>query len=173
MKHADDTLTADLPLPEPGPEAIPGAAAPLTHTPPVPSWRVALVAAIDADPRRSAGIAEKLGVSRPYVSRVLSGSIPEASPRFIARVVALCERVQCPFLQRSLSPNECRAYAERRYGAIEPMDVPHWRACQRCTVKAPPLPARKEAPPKPRAPRAARAAADLFTDPATTTGDPS
>ena len=141
MKQPHDRATAELPLPP-----VPAAAA-------LPGWREQLLAAIEADPRRSAGVAEKLGVSRVYVSRVLTGSIPVASPRFVSRVVALCQRVHCPHLDTSLPPDECRAYAARQYAQIDAAQVPHWRACQRCSVKAPPAPE-----PRPSKPAVAAAA---------------
>jgi hypothetical protein len=99
---------------------------------PAPSWRRALDEAIEADPRGRKGVAERLGVSRPYVSRITTGHIPQASPKFIRRVVAVLQRVDCPHLGTSLPPADCRAYAERRYAQIGPFDVPHWRACRAC-----------------------------------------
>jgi hypothetical protein len=107
-------------------EATP--ATPATAAP----WRAALDAAIAADPQGKLGVALRLGVSRPYVSRITTGHIPEASPRFIQRVVDTYLQVDCPHLQRSLPPGQCRSYAQLRYSEITADQVPHWRACRRC-----------------------------------------
>lgn len=99
---------------------------------PLPAWRVALDAAIAADPRGKLGVARALGVSRPYVSRVATGHIAVASPLFIQRVIDTYLQVDCPHLQRTLPPGQCRAYAQRSYADISREDVAHWRACRRC-----------------------------------------
>lgn len=98
----------------------------------VPAWRRALDAAIQADPRGRAGVAEKLGVSRPYVSRVVNFHMPVAPASFIERVAAVYLRVQCPHLGQEIAPAECRTYSGRTYSACSQFEVDHWRACQRC-----------------------------------------
>lgn len=103
-----------------------------------PAWRQALDRAIAADPRGKLGVAERLGVSRPYVSRITTGDIPQASPRFIQRVIDVYLQVDCPHLRRSLPPGQCRAYATRAYADIAREDVPHWRACRRCPQRPQP-----------------------------------
>jgi hypothetical protein len=105
---------------------------------PLPAWRRALADAAAADPRGRAGVAERMGVSRVYVSRVMSGDIDPVPDKFIGRVLAALCRVECPHLGRTLAPAECRAYAARPYRALAAAEVNHWRACQRCPNKAPP-----------------------------------
>lgn len=102
----------------------------------VPAWWHALQAAIEADPRSKAGVAERLGVSRPYVSRVVNFHM-KAPEAFAERVRAVYMQVACPHLGQTISPAQCRAYAGRAYGALTQFDVEHWRACQRCTARAP------------------------------------
>lgn len=97
-----------------------------------PAWRKALDEAILADPRGRTGVAEKLEISRPYVSRVLTGSIAKPSKKFAARVAAVYLQVLCPHLGHHIPPATCRQFAQRTYSAISPQDVPHWRACRRC-----------------------------------------
>lgn len=106
----------------------------------VPAWWYALQAAIEADPRSKAGVAERLGVSRPYVSRVVNFHM-KAPEAFAERVRAVYMQVDCPHLGETISPAQCRAYSGRAYAALSQFDVEHWRACQRCTVKAPLAPA--------------------------------
>lgn len=138
MKQPEDTLTLELPLPAPEPrdlghvhnDAADAAAGDMFV--PAPSWRRALDAAIATDPAGKQGVAARLGVSRPYVSRVTTGHIPVAPQRFIDRVAAVYLQVDCPHLQRSLPPADCQAFAAREYARIAAADVPHWRACRRC-----------------------------------------
>lgn len=104
----------------------------------VPAWRRALDNAIETDPRGSAGVAERLGVSRPYVSRVANFSMKTAPAAFIERVAAVYLRVECPHLATTIAPAECRTYARREFRLISQFEVDHWRACQRCPNKAPP-----------------------------------
>jgi len=113
-------------------EPYPPAAAGQPLQPAPAEWRRVLDEAIEADRQGKLGIALRLGVSRPYVSRVTTGHIPKASPRFVARVLALLQSVPCPFLGRELTTTECRGYAERAYERIGAPEVAHWRACQRC-----------------------------------------
>ena len=94
-------------------------------------WLSLLRQAVDADPRGKAGVAERLGYSRPAISRVLSGSYGDTG-RLATKVLATYARIDCPHLLASLAPAECSAYAGRAYGAIAAADVPHWRACRRC-----------------------------------------
>jgi len=109
-----------------------------------PGWRQYLVDAIAAHPERQAGVAAQVGVCRPYITRVLSGSIPTPSPRFIRRVAAAYQRIQCPHLQRPIEVAECRAYAARTYAQCSQFEAPHWKACRHCPVKAPPAATTKE-----------------------------
>lgn len=94
-------------------------------------WLPLLHQAVAADPRGITGVAERLGYSRPAVSRVLAGTYGDPA-RLAAKVLATYARIDCPHLQTSLPSNECAAYAGRSYGAITAADVPHWRACRKC-----------------------------------------
>lgn len=116
---------------------VPAAATPAT----TPDWRRVLADAIATDPLGRKGVADKIGVSRVYVSRVAGGHIDPVSPRFIARLLGWYERIACPHLRSEITPAQCRSHAQRPYKALEgPAEVEHWRACQRCTAKAPPMP---------------------------------
>lgn len=107
---------------------------------PVPAWRRALDAAIATDPRGRQGVAERLQVTRAYVSRVAGGDLTaKPPPLFIERVRAALMQVDCPYLRRSIPPAECRAYADRTYAQVSPPEVAHWRACRKCDARAPEL----------------------------------
>ena len=97
-----------------------------------PEWRKVLEAAIKADPRGMTGVALRLDISRPYVSRVMTGHIPVAPKRFVRRVVDKLMQVDCPFLGEQLPPSTCAQYAGRSYAQITVHDVAHWRACRKC-----------------------------------------
>lgn len=140
MKQPEDNRPADLPLGLPDDIEYGAVARGLMGLPPaapkpraLPAWRLALDGAIAADPAGKKGVAENLGVSRPYVSRVACGDLEARPPaKFIARVVAVYLQVDCPALQRTLPPAECRAYADRTYAQVSSFEVDHWRACRGC-----------------------------------------
>lgn len=147
MKQAEDTLTHEMPELGDAPAEVPlgDIARSIAGLPPLtpqqkadlakadkPAWWVALMAAIDLDKTGKKGVAERLGVSRPYVSRVACGHIRVPSQRFIDRVTAVLLQVECPHLGKPLKPDVCRAYAARTYGQVSQFEVDHWRACRGC-----------------------------------------
>ena len=101
------------------------------------SGRIADIQAVEADPRGISGVAERMGVSRPYVSRVLSGSMDPVPDKFTDRVLATFARIDCPYLKTPLAPQECSRYARRSYSAITAAEVPHFRACKKCPNNTP------------------------------------
>lgn len=84
--------------------------------------------------------AQRMGVSRPYVARVLmtgKNRIEHPSPKFIERVLAAFGqgRVDCPHLARDIAKGQCQEYAALEWKVIHgsgPEKVLHWRACQHC-----------------------------------------
>lgn len=94
-------------------------------------WLPLLRQAVEADERGITGVAERLGYSRPAISRVLSGTYGNTD-RLAAQVLATYARIDCPHLRTSLAPDECASYAGRSYSAITAADVPHFRACRKC-----------------------------------------
>ena len=167
MKQPEDTVTLELEVAEPQPsqtEALnpPAAVASPAHavTPMVhegavrlmPRWWVALHAAVAADPSGRAGVAVRLDISRPYISRVMTGHIPlaEVSQRFITRVMTVLMQVDCPHLRRSLPPAQCRDYAARTYQQVDQFEVAHWRACRSCSNNPAVNPLMQPMPPRPK-----------------------
>lgn len=147
MIQPEDTRTLPLPLPMPVMTAdqlelgdiarsLAGLPSQQDAPPPpaaLPAWRVALHLAIKDDPAGKKGVAERLGVSRPYVSRVATGDLARNTPvRFINRVEAVLMTTPCPHLQRPLPPGDCRRFADRNYDQISQFEVDHWRACRAC-----------------------------------------
>lgn len=122
MINATDTATPALPCGE-------------------PRWLALLKAAVAADGKLGKlGVAQRMGVSRPYVSRVLmtgEGRIKVPSEHFIRRVLAAFGdgRLDCPHLGTDIALGQCQAFAAREWKVIHgsgPEKVLHWRACQRC-----------------------------------------
>ncbi len=115
-----------------------------------PRWMALLKAVIAAEGRGGVTkAADAMGVSRPYVARVLmtnENRIKVPSQAFIGRVIAAFGqgRVDCPHLARDIALGECQSFASREWKVIHgsgPEKVLHWRACQSCPqnpVKAKP-----------------------------------
>lgn len=85
-------------------------------------------------------VAKRMGVSRPYVARVLmtgESRIKDPSPKFIDRVIEAFGqgRVDCPHLGRDISTNQCRDFAALEWKVIRGTGhdkALHWHACQHC-----------------------------------------
>jgi transcriptional regulator with XRE-family HTH domain len=98
-------------------------------------WRARLVAEIEADPRGKAGLAERMGISRSYISRVLStGSsrLPEQQTitfarRFLSHIGAL----NCPATGEQIDRKVCAA-AHEYAPTHNPLSMQRWRQCQSC-----------------------------------------
>lgn len=98
-------------------------------------WIDLLAAAVKADPRGRAGVAERIGYSRGAVTDVLSGKYA-ANPSNVARAVLdYYDRFTCPHLGAAISPGACAVYATRACPTTSPREVRHWRACQTCEHK--------------------------------------
>ena len=126
-----------------------------------PRWLALLKAAIAEHPGRGGVLkaAQAMGVSRPYVARVLmtgENRIKVPSQAFINRVIAAFGqgRVDCPHLARDIALGECQGFASREWKVIHgsgPEKVLHWRACQSCPQNPQSVPA--SGPVQPLAPK--------------------
>lgn len=104
---------------------------------PNPDWRAILAREVALHPRKKAGVAERLGVSRTYVSRATStgASAFKDVPRdFIARVLDLEADVDCPASGGRVARAECRK-ANGPAPTHNPLAMRLWRECQRCPIK--------------------------------------
>jgi len=104
---------------------------------PAPLWRDIIEREIAADPRGKAGVADRLGVSRCYVSRVLTAgkSGYQAVPRkFVLRVLDLDAEIDCPAADAKRPRAECHK-ANDPMPTWNPIAVGLWRACQTCPHK--------------------------------------
>lgn len=104
---------------------------------PAPEWRGILAREVGQHPRGKAGVAERLGVSRSYVSRALSvgasayDQVPQA---FITRVLDLESDVDCPAVRGRIARAECRK-ANHPAPTHNPLAMRIWRECQTCAIK--------------------------------------
>lgn len=100
----------------------------------VPDWFAMLSHEAERHPRGKAGVAERLGVTRPYVARVLTHNIPlsSVSPRFVERVVDSYGGWDCPHTGAHISARACRGCASKTYESLSFAEVDQWRACQAC-----------------------------------------
>lgn len=100
----------------------------------VPEWFALLTREAEQHPRGKAGVAERLGVTRPYVARVLTHNIPLplVSPRFVERVVDSYGGWDCPHTGAHISARGCRACASKTYESLSFAEVDQWRTCQGC-----------------------------------------
>lgn len=110
---------------------------PETTVTPKTDWRAILAREIAGDPRGKAGVAERMGVSRTYVSRATSigaSAFHDVPDHFIRRVIDLESDVDCPSIGGRTSRAECR-----KANDPAPTHNPHamrlWCDCQRCPLK--------------------------------------
>jgi hypothetical protein len=98
--------------------------------------RALLAEAVAADPKGKAGVAARLGVSRPLIARVLSDNAPlDVSDKLAALVASLLTRFVCPHLKTEITPAQCAAYAGRAVPTSNTREVRHWKTCQTCPHK--------------------------------------
>lgn len=103
-----------------------------------PDWRAILEKAVAEHPKGKAGVSVRLGVSRPYVSRILSSgaSAYEAPGSFITKVIERLYMVaECPHTTQPQPFSECRAIAISPPPTHNPLRMALWKSCQRCPHK--------------------------------------
>ncbi len=97
-------------------------------------WMTLLTKAVEADPRGRAGVADHLGLSRPAISQVLSGTYPASTEHIAQRVMDHYDRPDCPLVGREIDRPLCRktALRERPRGGDA---LARWTTCQTCSHK--------------------------------------
>lgn len=98
-------------------------------------WRDLLDATLAEPGATKASVAARLGVSRPYVSRVISGDMDPVPKKFIARVEAILDSISCPYTGRDEPKSLCRDQVRAAPPTHNPFRLAHWHACQRCAHK--------------------------------------
>jgi hypothetical protein len=94
-----------------------------------------LVSAVDADPNGKAGVARRLGVSRPLLARVLSPNDPTPLSQKLARnIVKTYGQVICPATGIQAERVDC-ARALEPVPTHNPAAVRLWRQCRNCQFR--------------------------------------
>lgn len=100
---------------------------------PLPRWIAVLARACDDANQRQ--VAQKLGKSSGYISRVLSktytGDMAEAERLVLASLAS--DRVDCPFWGRPIPLSSCMRARRRQHPRGEIM-IAHKRACDACPL---------------------------------------
>lgn len=106
---------------------------------PAPEW-LALLKARRAAGKSVSEIAREVGMARPSVSMLLSGSYPARSLDLVARkhgarILRLYrDQVLCPHLRHGIGVEDCRQHAAAPMSTSNPAKLAHWRACRRCPL---------------------------------------
>lgn len=102
-----------------------------------PLWRRLLNEAIrNAGPRGKAAVAERLGVSRPYVSRVIAGDYDPVPSQFVQRVIDRLHVIDaCPATGLPQPRSECVRIGRGAAPTHNPLAMRIWATCQRCPHK--------------------------------------
>lgn len=102
-------------------------------------WHALLVAEVAAHPKGKAGVAARLGVTRCYVSRVLStgaSAYAKAPQKFIDRVIDRLHVVaDCPATNSPKPRSECKRLGNGAAPTHNPLAMRIWIECQRCPHK--------------------------------------
>ncbi|MCB1908122.1 MAG: helix-turn-helix transcriptional regulator [Rhodocyclaceae bacterium] len=92
--------------------------------------------ALAAPGASKAALATRLGISRPYVSRVMNGDMNPIPETFIARVIDRLHVVaECPATTLAQPRSECKRLALGKAPTHNPLSMRIWRICQSCPHK--------------------------------------
>lgn len=96
-----------------------------------------LVAAVAADRKGKAGVALRLGCSRPLLARVLSPADACAlSDKLAARVIDVYHVIRaCPATGGEMPVSECQRLAAGPAPTHNPQAMRIWKTCQSCPFK--------------------------------------
>lgn len=102
-----------------------------------PLWRQLLSKAIkEAGHGGISRVAERLGVSRTYVSLVHSGAKHPVPQAFVDRVIDRLHIVaECPATQQPQRRGDCRRIALGAAPTHNPLAMRIWKCCQTCAHK--------------------------------------
>lgn len=101
---------------------------------------IALLRAEHAKGKAISQIAREIGMARPSVSMLLSGTYPAKSLDLVTRkhghiVMRLYrDQMMCPHLKRGISIEECRALASAPMSTSVPEKMRQWSACRNCQI---------------------------------------
>ncbi|WP_336148240.1 LysR family transcriptional regulator [Acinetobacter ursingii] len=79
-------------------------------------------------------VANELGYARPSLSLALRGKYKGNTDRLEQTVMKVLGNFRCPHLEREISPEECINFRERNAPTQNPVEMRHWRTCQKCPL---------------------------------------
>lgn len=99
--------------------------------------RLLVEAVAAAGKKGKAGVAARLGVSRCYISRVLSPNDKCELSEAVAKKVIDCFHVipECPATLQAQPRSECARISQGAAPTHNPLSMRIWRACQTCAHK--------------------------------------
>ena len=80
-------------------------------------------------------VANELGYARTSLSLALRDKYIGSTENLEKHVLKMLGQVGCPFLEKSISPAECKAFKERDAPTHNPAEMRHWRECQNCELR--------------------------------------
>ena len=77
-------------------------------------------------------VADELGYARPSLSLALRGKYVGSTDRLEKIVMRVLGSIHCPHLDQLISQEACAGFHEREAPTQNPVEMRHWRACQKC-----------------------------------------
>jgi len=77
-------------------------------------------------------VSKRVGVSRSAISTFARRCYPGNAEILAAKVMNALEEIECPFLSKRLSHDECSDFATRPLPTNSALALRHWRACRQC-----------------------------------------
>lgn len=89
--------------------------------------------------RSIAAVARDIGMARPSLSMLLSGTYParldKVGKKFGPQIVRkFAGQVLCPHMRRGIGREECESFARQPMSTSNPEKLRHWSACRRCPL---------------------------------------
>ncbi|GLS86656.1 hypothetical protein GCM10010873_16300 [Cypionkella aquatica] len=106
---------------------------------PDPEWVQLLRTEVDVKRRSIAAVARDIGMPRPSLSMLLSGTYPagldKVSAKFAAVVISKFRgQVLCPHLRKGIGIDVCKGHALAPMKMSAPDELKFWAACRACPL---------------------------------------
>lgn len=83
-------------------------------------------------------VADAIGYARSSLSLALRDKYIGSTDQLEKTVIRVLGNVLCPYLDKKITPQECRNNTNREAPTQNPADMRFWRSCQVCTVSIKP-----------------------------------
>lgn len=91
--------------------------------------------AVAEHPRGKAGVAERIGYSRPAVSRLLAGTYGNDTHQVLGRALKVLDLRRCPYLGIDIAGDDCRQTNHGPAPTWDPAALAQRRVCQTCQYR--------------------------------------